>query len=415
MSSKFLEILYKYTMVLIAVMFIKIFVVDIKPDLLGNIDDFNTLESSIISYTMIFDTKDTTKNNFTFERPSFEIDDLENFVTTYIEENSCTSLEYNVFDLGRGRVNVYLNCGTPKSLLYNYTSYKPIDFDTIIINDNQFQENVKKLVAKKYPSFVADDINFDTATYNIKGNELVGFYSTNEYGPVNIKINYNEIKDLLDFEMNYDDAYENEIFVLDKNKKTIAFTFDDGPSNFDLDIIDLLTNSHSKATFYVVGNRINNFQKSIKKMIETDMEVGNHTYDHKSLTGLSKSNMILEITKTNDTYNLLTGKNLTSLRPSYGSINKTVLVEVGMPVILWNIDTLDWKTRNKDKVYDEIINNANDGDIVLMHSLYKSTVDAVDASLKELYKRGFQVTSVGELARIKEVNLVPGKSYTHIK
>ena len=214
--------------------------------------------------------------------------------------------------------------------------------------------------------------------------------------------------------MHYDDAYENEKFELDPNKKAIAFTFDDGPSTYDLYIIDALVASHSTATFYMVGNRMRSFPLSIDKMIKTGMEVGNHTYDHKSLTSLSDAEVKNQITKTNDLFYEMTGHKLTSLRPSYGNINNRVRVQVGMPVILWNIDTLDWKTRNAEKIYNSIINNAKDGDIVLMHSLYESTQKAVEKVLPELYKRGFQVVSVGELAKLKNYDLANGSTVWNI-
>lgn len=207
------------------------------------------------------------------------------------------------------------------------------------------------------------------------------------------------------YEMHYDDAYENEIYRLDPNKKTIAFTFDDGPSYYDVRIIDALTAAHAKATFYMVGNRMRNFSASIEKMLQAGMEVGNHTYDHKSLTSLSDEQVKEQITKTNAIFYEMTGKNLTSLRPSYGNVNRRVRLQVGMPVILWSVDTLDWKTRNADKIYENIVENAKDGDIVLMHSLYEATVQAVEKVLPELYKMNFQVVGVEELAKLKGYTL----------
>jgi peptidoglycan/xylan/chitin deacetylase (PgdA/CDA1 family) len=82
-----------------------------------------------------------------------------------------------------------------------------------------------------------------------------------------------------------------------------------------------------------------------------------------------------------------------------------------MPAILWNIDTLDWQSRNAQKVYDSIINDVKDGDIVLMHSLYPSTVEAVKMVIPELYKRGYQIVSVSKLFELKNRTIEIGKSY----
>lgn len=217
------------------------------------------------------------------------------------------------------------------------------------------------------------------------------------------------------YEMHYDDAYENEIYTLSPDKKTIAFTFDDGPSPYEPELIDFLVKSHSEATFYLVGSRLELFPKSIEAMTKNKMEVGNHTFDHRVLTTLSDEEIKEEITKTNDLYYELTKEKMTSLRPSYGSINKRVLVQIGMPVILWSLDTLDWKSRDADKIAKTILNEVEDGDIVLMHSLYGSTVEAVKKVLPELYKEGYQVTSVSKLAKLKNFNLTGNKIVSEIK
>lgn len=370
-----------------------------------------TPSSTVIKYTEV-PVEDTKA---LFNKPFFNNSKLDKYVDDYISKNSCSELTYSVLDLGGNKLSIFLDCGTPYNVIYNYKKKEEVKFDSLVDDKEGFVKNSKRLLNLKYPKFVTEDADMENAVYNIKANELIGYYKTKEYGDISVRINYNEIKDMLSYDMHYDDAYENEKYTLDKNKKTIAFTFDDGPSDYDLKLIDLLVDSHSTATFFVVGNRIESFPNSIHKMVESGMEVGNHTYNHKSLTGLSASAIKTQITKTNDIFKNMTGRDLTSLRPSYGAVNKKVLLQVELPVVLWNIDTLDWKTRNADKVYEVIMNNAEDGDIVLMHSLYQSTVDAVERSIKELYKKGFQVVSVSELAKLKGRELSIGKSYVAVK
>ena len=372
---------------------------------------FNQEEGTHFSY----DVEPIITDEGNFNKPVFTDENLNTFVGEYIEKNACTTLEYSIFELDKKTVNVFLNCGHPDNMIYNHTDKKRIYFDDITKNYDEFIRNFKRLLDLKYPSFVSDDISFEKAKYDIKSNEIVGYYESKEYGLISCKINNNEIKDIMMYEMQYDDAYENEKFALDPNKKTVAFTFDDGPGNYDVDLIDILTKSHASATFYVVGNRLQSYPNSIKKMLDNEMEIGNHTYDHKSLTSLSDEEVKEEITKTNDIFYEMTGEHLTSLRPSYGNINKKISLQVRMPVILWNIDTLDWKTRNPEKISAEILDNVSDGDIVLMHSIYSSTLEAVKKVLPELYKRGFQVTSVEKLAKLKKYNLTSGKTILNIK
>lgn len=422
MRSTYLNILTRYTLALIFAMGLKVLILDIAfTDGYQITESATTVKESVksIKYTEIpvetehtADTKDVSNS---FNKPYFKNPNIDKIIDDYIETNSCNYLDYNILDLGNNKLSIFLNCQKPYGVIYDYKKKKTIEFDEILKDKEGFLNSSKRLMLLKYPTFVVEDTDFSNATYNIRPNEMIGYYKTQEYGDITLKINYNEIKDMLNFQMHYDDAYENDIYKLDSTKKTIAFSFDDGPSNYDLKLIDLLKDSHSTATFFIVGNRISNFPKSVHKMIEEGMEVGNHTYNHKSLARLSSKAIKEQITKTNDIFKELTGQDMALLRPSYGAINKKVLLEVGMPVILWNIDTLDWKTRDADKVYAEIMDNARDGDIVLMHSLYQSTVDAVERAIKDLYKEGFQIVSIGELAKLKGKDLLAGNSYVSIK
>ncbi len=408
MRSTYLKVLFIYTMALICAMFIKVLIIDLSP-----VDQ----KEPVIVLSSAIDYKEVTVENEegSFARPSFKEESIDAIVDEYIEENSCSYLDYNIHDLKSGRVNIFLNCGTPKNVIYDYKNKKNLTMENLTKKYPEFLKASKRLLNLKYPKFHVDDIDFTTAVYDIKENEIVGYYNSTEYGPVTYHINNNEIKDYMDYPMSYDDAYTNEVYTLDPNKKTIAFSYDDGPSTYDLELIDLLVNSHSTATFFVVGNRINNYPTAVNKLATSGMEIGNHTYDHKSLTSLSTEKVIEEITKTNDLFYAKTGKQITMLRPSYGAVNKRVLLAVNMPSILWSIDTLDWKTRNADKVYEAIMKDAKDGEIVLMHSLYKTTVEATDRAIKSLYKEGYQIVSVGELAKLKGKTLSAGSSYTRIR
>lgn len=407
MRSDFLNVLFKYTMALIFAMFLKILIIDIVP--------IEKVNFGSDHYVIKYEDVKNEDADISFKKPKFDNRELDRAIDEYISTNACTDLEYNVFDLSNERVNVFLNCGVPENIIYDFKKNSAINFVDLLKDSEGFFSKVKDLLKLKYPTFVVDDIEWETAVYNIKPNELEAFYKTKEFGDVNYHINYNEIRDMMDYPMNYDDAYQNEVYILDPNKKTIAFSFDDGPSDYDFELIQALEDSHSKATFFVVGNRLANFPKVVERLANSEMEVGNHTYDHKSLSKMSTEKVIEEITKTNDRYRDMTGKELSLLRPSYGAVNKRVLLNVGMPVILWSIDTEDWKSRNAEKVTSVILDNVQDGDIVLMHSLYSSTVEAVRMTLKELYKQGYQITSVGELAKLKGRNLAIGSSYLSLK
>ena len=396
----YMKNIIRYSLVLILAMFLKV---------LTNISTTNAIE-----YGVIYNIETVVGETYSFEKPHFNNNELNVHINNYLINNSCTNLEYNIFEIDAKKVSVYLNCGTPKNILFDYGTNSAFKFVDLLTEPEEFNTSVRNLMNKKYPTFVTDETDVLNGTYKISNNELYGYFSTTNFGNITIKINSNEIKDLLSYNMTYDETYENEVFKINPEDKLIAFSFDDGPSTYDLGIVDSLVNSHSTATFFMVGNRIDSFHDSVFKIVNAGMEVGNHTYDHKSLTKLSTEKVTEEITKTNEKYTALTGKTMNLMRPSYGAINKTVALTTGMPVILWNIDTLDWKTRDTDKTVESIL-SAKDGDIVLMHSLYKPTADAVAKSLPELYKKGFRVVSVGELMQYKGKTLIAGNTYRSAK
>jgi peptidoglycan/xylan/chitin deacetylase (PgdA/CDA1 family) len=354
-------------------------------------------------------------DNVKYKKPIFNDDRLNDEINKYLDNNKCLSLNYNVSPISKYEVNVYLSCNNrPINFIYNLKKRKFLKLDDFIIDKDKFSNKVKELLYLKYPKDLFSGIDIFSGAFDIKENEIKGYYiiHNNEYS---IRINNNEIKGLIKYDHVYDKDYKNEEYKLDTSKKIIAFTFDDGPSIYDKEIVDILKNNHASATFFIVGSRIDTYSDVVKYMVSNNMEVGNHTFDHKSMVKISDEEKEAQIFNTNDKFKNLTNKDLYLFRPSYGAINKDVLVKANMPVILWNVDTLDWKTRNKDLIKEEILNNSKDGSIVLMHSLYASTRDALKEVLPILYERGYEVVSVSELAEIKGVALNAGETYRNIK
>lgn len=362
--------------------------------------------SKEIEYTIV------TVDNYS--KPSFNKKEINSFIDNYIEDNSCETLEFDITNISSDIVSLYLNCGNKKSIIYNHKKKEELNIKDLLQNESEFIIIVKELLNLKYPKYVTEEVNILDGIFDIKENEIIEYYKTKNYGEISIRINNNEIKDYINYTPKLDTEYENEKYTLDRAKKTIAFSFDDGPSTYDLKIIDALTESHASATFFMVGNRMNNYKSSINKMIETGMETGNHSYDHKYMGNMSKANVLNELNKTNNIFKSITGNELKIFRPPYGEVKKAYLKDTGLPSIIWSLDTLDWKYRDTEKVYNKIM-GAKDGDIILMHSLYSTTRDAVIKSLPELYKKGFQVVSVSKLAELKGKSLEEATHYYSIK
>lgn len=194
-------------------------------------------------------------------------------------------------------------------------------------------------------------------------------------------------------------------------QKTIALTFDDGPSSFTDRLLDCLEANNAKATFFMVGKEILSFPDEVKRMKALGCELGNHTYDHTDLATLSASDISSEISRVDQELVNLTGQGATVVRPPYGSVNDTVKATVGTPMILWSIDTLDWKTQDVQATVEEVMNNVQDGSIILMHDIYSTSVDAAEILIPQLIEDGYQLVTVHELAAAHGKELNPGITY----
>lgn len=191
---------------------------------------------------------------------------------------------------------------------------------------------------------------------------------------------------------------DNEYF---EGKKLVAITFDDGPSNVTTKILDELDKRDAKVTFFMVGNRINTYSDIVKRVHDSGHTIGNHSYSHKSFNKQTPEEYLNEINTTNFSISSITGEDVIFVRPPYGAYKSSTLENVNMNFILWSIDTLDWKTRDAEMVYNEIITKVDDGSIILMHDLYESTYEAAIRAIDYLLENGYAVVSLDEMYRIR--------------
>lgn len=183
-----------------------------------------------------------------------------------------------------------------------------------------------------------------------------------------------------------------------EEKPMIALTFDDGPNpKYTMQILDTLEKYGAAATFFEVGSLVEAYPEVSRRIVAIGCEIGNHSYSHRQLTGLSAAEIEEQTRKTQQAVKNAVGYEPTLVRPTYGDINGTVKNSINMPLILWSIDTLDWKSKDSDAVARHILKNVKDGDIILMHDVYASTAKAVELVVGELQKRGFQLVTVSTL------------------
>ena len=323
---------------------------------------------------------------------------------------------------------VYLNKETDdyKSYFLDNSTGAILDYKSILKSGaaDLFDQVELNLLNEKYPKFIVEGIiNSETnRVVYIENNSLVINYSNVTTNPLcndklSLIINYNEIDNLLNFTHDLDEEYQNESgYDYDPTKKYIAFTFDDGPNKTNTnDIVNYLNDNKMRATFFMVGYLMENNPSIVKNVYDNHMEIGSHSWAHKNLNKQKLDVIASEMSKTDEVYKNITGDTFKLMRPPYGSINNKVKDAFNYTYILWSNDTDDWKYKDSERLYNYLINNVKDGDIVLMHDLQTSTKIGLEKVLPELYVRGFRVVTVSELANIKGKTLESNKIYKSMK
>lgn len=295
------------------------------------------------------------------EYPYFNNTIIDNYITNYLNKNIVLSPNNNTklfFDYD-------YNVNSSKDL-FNVTLYSYRESDNMYTN-------------------ISKNIQVDTKNSNITAND-----SNNN---------------------TYYDGYKQK--VIDKNKPMIALTFDDGPNHNTNRVLNILEKYNVKATFFILGSSIEGREDIIKRMHTLNMEIGNHMYSHKLITNLGSKEISKEIDKVDQQIKKITTTNPTLIRPSYGTYNKKIKTIATRPIILWNIDTLDWKYHNSKRISNTIIKKARDGNIVLMHDIYSATANSLEITIPTLLKKGYQFVTVSELFYYKNNQLLPKKVYRY--
>ncbi len=218
--------------------------------------------------------------------------------------------------------------------------------------------------------------------------------------------------------MVYTEVFNYDIITnkkINNSDKLIALTFDDGPNYNTGKVLDVLAKYNVKATFFVLGSKAKDNKKILKREYDSGMEIGNHTFNHLLLTKYKENVIKDEIDKTSSVIFEVTGRYPKLLRPSYGVYNNIVKKIGNMPIIIWDIDTLDWKYHNSKRIASRVINKVKDGDIILMHDIYSATANSLNIIIPELQNRGYTFVTIPELFYYKEITLEKGMVYGYAR
>ncbi len=195
------------------------------------------------------------------------------------------------------------------------------------------------------------------------------------------------------------------------NYKMVAITFDDGPGPYTSRLLDELNKRGAKATFFCTGTNAQRYPELLKRIAAEGHQLANHTQNHKNLAKLSADGVKSEINTTRDMLVAAGGEGTYYIRPPYGNHNATVRENANAPIILWSVDPEDWKYRNAATVSRNIMSTVRDGDIILLHDIHKTSVDAAIDVVDKLIKKGYECVTVSELLRRRGITAENGGVY----
>lgn len=185
---------------------------------------------------------------------------------------------------------------------------------------------------------------------------------------------------------------------LSQERRQIALTFDDGPHpRYTKLLLDGLKKRGVAATFFVVGKNISGNEELIARMEQEGHLIGNHTYDHVKISDLSAEQACAQVERTSALVREITGKDTEFIRPPFGEWNKDMECSFTMIPVLWSVDPLDWTTENTSLIKERILKDVQEGDIILMHDYYRSSVDAALDVVDALLAQGYEFVTVDRM------------------
>ena len=202
-----------------------------------------------------------------------------------------------------------------------------------------------------------------------------------------------------------------------EREKLVALTFDDGPSGrFTRKLLDGLEERGAKATFLLCGYRMEQYPDLTQRIFQEGHEIGLHGYSHKSMQDMCRRDTLQEIRKAMAL--LPDGCEITFLRPPGGLCSDCIqnaAEEFGLSILHWSVDPKDWAIHDAKTIENHVISRVRDGDVILLHDMSDSSVEAALAIVDVLQEQGFRFVTASELARAMNIVLVPGTKYTRFE
>ncbi|MDV6378100.1 polysaccharide deacetylase family protein [Sporosarcina sp. GW1-11] len=385
---------------------------------------------------IVTETMDDKMMPFTIQYPQSEFEEFNKGITDYIEKvkkdyykvktesTNATQNQLNIsldtLQHSSGNYSFVLHTTTSTSNEESITEIRTFHIDPItgfqLTMADVVDRNAEKL--KRVAKVVRDHIYKDPAlqevlivdsvwqpteptwtnyrNFALTDDRLILYYGTGvmtkrQAGSIQVEVPLEKINSLVS------KKFQVQTAVASPEKK-IALTFDDGPDpRFTKKVLETLQKYNVKATFFMLGNRVEEYPNIAKAVAEAGHEIGNHSWNHPPLTRLTDEELHDEVQSTEDIILQATGQHATVFRPPYGAVNQRVRESSKLPVVLWNVDTLDWEHLDPDKLLENIEADVKHDSIVLMHDIHKSTAEGLDAVLEFLQAQGYTFATVSEM------------------
>ena len=181
-------------------------------------------------------------------------------------------------------------------------------------------------------------------------------------------------------------------------EKAVALTFDDGPhSVYTKELLEGLKKRGIKATFFLMGSNIEGNEELVRQMKQDGHLIGNHGYRHVQMTEEGAEKVRESVEKTGKIIGEIIGEEPEYLRPPYGDWNEELAEKMDLTPVFWSVDSLDWKYQNTPKITSRVLKDVEDGDIILMHDIFPTSVESALEIVDTLQEQGYTFVTADEL------------------
>ena len=379
-------------------------------------DHFRKGQAEIITYyPMTGDKVITPVQDIIVKDITDKVEDKEDLIFYYSEKDSSIKgveshlVKKQVYDLSDSTVVELENTSLDQLYLKEDGTLFTLDqlFTDASKAKETFLENIKStLQDKKLEQTLVDQVIADFTASDLSSWKFAYKDSQLVLYPIKVTNNVEEIalpiSDFFDvIQSSYLTEKDAELYKkaqAEKNKKVVALTFDDGPDgNTTPQALDILAKYKIKATFFVQGKNIAGNESILKRMQSEGHEVGNHSWNHPILTKLSLEDAKKQLTDTEDAITKVLGKSSKLMRPPYGAISDDIRNSLDLSFIMWDVDSLDWKSKNEAAILTVIQRQVSNGSIILMHDIHQTSVNSLPKVIEYLQGQGYSFVTVSEL------------------